>query len=351
MRYLIPVFLLTACTTPPPPDVPEEVPIGAAQGLPTLRLEAEVNVPELEDLSRFSQVAVSAQGSLLFANQQESQVLRVRHLDGSTLAFGPKGEGPGEVNEAMFLFVNDTAVVFRDPSQSRISWFGLDGRPLKSARVRMPGVNTSASAGEGQVVFGWGAGSSREVVRIDASTGATSAIDLSADSLVVAQWGGPGRQVRPTPGPWYGGFLLADARSYTIGFYDWDGNRVAVYQQPGDRPNLPTAEEVERQARNLQLSGSPMSPGRRSQLLNREQPWFANTIRQDGAGRTWVVATRFGRSEADVFLGPTFLGSLPLPCEALGPRWDLAGSWLAVICEPDDPGSTADAVVKLFEIQ
>lgn len=354
-RHDLVLLLLTACAAPPPPpSVPADAPAGAARQLPTLRLEAEVNVPDLDNLSRYSQVAVSPQGALVFANHQEAQVLRLRHRDGTALAFGSKGQGPGEVNDASFLFVTDSAVVFRDPTQGRLVWFGLDGRPIRSERARTPTVNSSAPIGGSQVLFAWGPIDPRQVVRIDTRNGATSAIDLASDSFASAHWGGSIselRQNRPVPGTWYGGFLLADQRTYTLGFYDWEGVLVEVYQQPGDRPNLPSAEEVERQVANRELTGRPLSPGKKASLEKTQQPWFANSIRQDGVGRTWLLATRFGRVEADVFLGPAFFGSLSLPCEGVGPRWDLTGTWLAIICEPDDPDSAADALVKLFEIQ
>ena len=80
--------------------------------------------------------------------------------------------------------------------------------------------------------------------------------------------------------------------------------------------------------------------------------WFTHVgpPRGDGAGRIWVLGQHADSAFADVFAGSRFLGRLPLPCRDFQGRWSLNGSWLAVVCAPDDLEADRDADLKLFRI-
>ena len=355
MRPLIPLLLLAACHAPKAPPIPAEAPTGAARELPTLRFEAEANVPDLQDLRLNSQIVVTPQGALVFESR-DALVLRVRHRDGRTLAFGHQGQGPGEVASPRFLYATDSTLVYRDLAQERIVRFGLDGTPRSSERVRLPYVNASAPIrDEEQVLFAWGqAERNRRVLRVDTRTGGVAAIDMATDSFA-RHWTYSGREhgepLPPLPGTWYGGFLLADREAYAVAFYTWAGERVGLYQQPGDSLNLPSQAQVDALVADLARAGRHLSPVQRADLLKKPQPWFTSSPRQDAEGRTWFLIDRGGRPEFDVFLGPNFLGSLAMSCLKPGLNWDLAGRWLAIICLPSDPDSEMDAMVRLYEIQ
>lgn len=358
MRTLLPLFILSACSSPTPPALPVDAPTGEARLLPTLRLEAEANVPELRDLKRGGQVAVTPQGALVFVSAGEFG-LRVRHRDGRTLAFGRTGQGPEEVATVILLQATDSAVSYRDPSQQRVVQFGLDGTFLGSVKVSLPYVhmNATAPADSGRVVFAWGpAERTPKVRRVDPRTGATTAVDVAADSFARLWTFREGEEHQamepPIPGTWYGGFLLAERNSYTVAFYTWVGERVGIYQQAGGLTNQTQPEAVDSFAAELERMGRQLSPQARERMLNKSQPWFSSSPRIDALGRTWFLVDRKGRAELDVFLGPVLLGNIPLPsCSQPGPRLDLAGRWLAVICAPTDPASDEDAVVQLYEIQ
>lgn len=357
MRTLLPLLLLSACGSPTPPAPPMDAPTGEARLLPTLRLEAEANVPELRDLKRGGQVAVTPQGALVFVSAGEFG-LRVRHLDGRTLAFGRTGQGPEEVAAVILLQATDSMVSYRDPSQQRVVQFGLDGTFQSSVKVSLPYVhmNATAPADSGRVVFAWGPMERvPQVLRLDPRTGATTTVDLAADSFA-RHWTFREHEEHtgmepPIPGTWYGGFLLAERNSYTVAFYTWAGERVGFYQQAGGLTNKTQPEMVDSFAAELERMGRQLSPQARERMLNKSQPWFSSSPRMDTLGRTWFLVDRQGRAELDVFLGPVLLGSIPLACTQPGPRLDLAGRWLAVICAPTDPASDEDAVVQLYEIQ
>jgi hypothetical protein len=143
---------------------------------------------------------------------------------------------------------------------------------------------------------------------------------------------------------------VASRRSYEVAFYDTTGVMVGV-ARPERGENRLGPDGIAALERNLATLGRALSPARRSALMNQPQPWIRARIRQDAAGRTWTLGQHGDSAFFDVFAGPSRLGRIPIPCPGLGSRWDLSGSWLAVICAPEDPASTVDAQVQIFRVE
>lgn len=324
-------------------------PISAS--LPSLRFDLSANNPMTGDVNRYSTVVIGPAGQLLFTSPREEKVLTLRMRSGRFLNFGPRGDGPGEIRDPLGYRVADSFVVVLDRANQRLSRWSHDGRLMDQRSVNIP-ISPEFVPLNGNRWLLPGAIRDRvRVVVLDGTTGAVSEINLAADSFVAAHWGNPrlAAENPPALGTWYGGFVLGDRMSYALGFFDWHGVRIGVVDQNAGR-NQPGAQAVARVAAERERTGRPLSPAATDAVARNPQPWFSRRIREDGFGRTWLIGESNDSAYADVYSGPRFLGRLVLPCLEIGPRWDLQGEWLAVICSPDDPAATMDATVKLFHI-
>lgn len=323
--------------------------------LPSLLLDTVTNNPAGDDLRLGSPIAVGPQGDLLFSTPRFDPVIQLLlRADRTRLEFARRGDGPGEARSPTPTFVSDSEVVVLDGSLSRITRWSRHGEFKRSTRLRRPVGNPIAHLSEGQWL---GSGLSHDgfsLLAIDDHTGSISEIVPPSDSFIAAHFPDERSVVRNRPalGAWSGGLALGDTRAYAIALYDWSGRRVTVIHPPVG-PNLPTEDQVQDRFLQWQRSGRPgglSDVERLKEIRTTPMPWFANRVRVDSKGRMWVVGTTGDSVFADLYAADHPLGRLQIPCRRTGGRWDLNGSWFAIVCLPDDERSDADAVVKLFRL-
>lgn len=324
----------------------------ASTALPSLRFDAAVNKPVSEDLTRYSTVLVGPDGQVLFSSPRDAEVMTLRFRSGQFVTFGPLGDGPGEIRDPLGYQVGDSSVVVLDRSNRRLSFWSMDGELLDEKQVDIPISPEVVPIGGNRWLL---PGAIRDRVRVailDGATGKLSEISLANDSFVNAHWGNPrlAAQNPPALGKWSGGFLIGNRMTYSIAFFDWNGSRIQVLDE-GRGLNQPGPDAIQRIVRERELTGRPLSPAAKAALGREAQPWFSRRVRADGSGRTWLIGESNDSAYADVYADTRLIGRLALPCQDIGPFWDLTGNWLAVVCAPDDSTATVDAVVKLFEIK
>lgn len=327
----------------PPPE---------AMHLPSLQLTRTTNNPAYADVVRYSTIAVGPSGQLLFTSPREAQTITVLSPDGRSTSFGARGDGPGEIRDPQVYQLTDSTATILDRANSRLSRWSLDGGVLDEQRINLPPLSPVVTPiADDRWLVSTTANTGIRLTILHRDGGRLEDIDVSADSFVRLRWSDP-RQVGENPpalGVWPNGFILADTRTYSLGFFDWRATRLAVVEQDSGENHL-GPEAADRLVAELALTGRRLSPAARSRLVSQARPWFSRTIRHDRFGRTWLVGEIGNSAYADVYALTERLGRLMIPCTAIGPRWDLNGDWLAVICEPDDPDAVDDAVVKLFRI-
>ena len=290
-------------------------------------------------------------GELVFAGVPGDHGVVVRTASGTSVSFGPWGDGPGEIRNPMGYGVTDSLVFIFDKANQRLSQWTIDGRFVEERQVvNLRAMFFAPLDGQRWLVPGR-VHEQMSVGVLDGETGGFTPFDLTEDAFVKGHWPTLRESFTNSPsmGVWYGGFVLGDRRTYSLGFFDWSGKRVAVYEQ-GRGPNRYSETAIERMAADFKLVGRTLSPIAKQRLRDQPAPWFSIRIRKDGLERTWLVGEHDGSTFADVFSGPDYLGRLMIPCVNVGPYWDLQGEWLAVVCKPDDPDSMDDFIVKLFRI-
>jgi len=319
--------------------------------LPSLRFEVATTHPVYESVMQTTPLLVGPGGELVFTGAPGEHGVVVRRASGTSVSFGPVGDGPREIRSPLGYGVTDSLVFIFDKSNQRLSQWTIDGSFVNERRV----VNTRAlffAPLDGQRWLMPGRlGDQLSVGVLDGETGGFTAFDLTEDVFVQAHWPSVRESFTnpPSMGAWYGGFVLGDSRTHSLGFFDWSGTRVAVYEQ-GLGLNRYSDAAIERMVADFKLVGRTLSPVAKQRLRDQAAPWFSIRIRKDGLERTWLIGEHDGSAFADVFVGPDYLGRLLIPCNSVGPNWDLQGEWLAVVCKPDDPSSMDDAIVKLFRI-
>jgi hypothetical protein len=345
---------VAACSEAPPPQVlaPPSAQLQAgARALPSLRFEVATTHPVSENVRKSTPLLVGPGGELVFVGAPGEHAIVVRRASGTSVSFGPWGDGPGEIRSPWGYGVTDSLVVIVDMSNQRLSQWTIDGSFVNERRVVISRAQFFAPLDGQRWLIPGRVRDQLSVGVLDGETGGFTAFDLSEDVFFKAHW--PGfRESLTNPismGAWYGGFVLGDGRTYSLGFFDWSGNRVAVYEQGRGRNRYSDAA-IERMVADFKLVGRTLSPVAKQRLRDQSAPWFSIRIRKDGLERTWLVGEHDGSAFADVFIGPDYLGRLTIPCVDVGPNWDLQGEWLAVVCKPDDPASMDDFIVKLFRI-
>ena len=64
----------------------------------------------------------------------------------------------------------------------------------------------------------------------------------------------------------------------------------------------------------------------------------------------WVVVNYGDSTAADVYDRDHLLGRIRLDCPGFSSRWDLSGSWLVMLCVPEEPEAMHDAEVRRWRI-
>lgn len=351
------VLLLLAvlsCSEPPPPldlALPAAQIQPGSRVLPSLRFEVATTHPVYESVMKTTPLLVGPGGELVFVGAPGEHGVVVRHPTGTSVSFGPWGDGPGEMRNPMGYGVADSVVFIFDKSNQRLAQWTLAGRFLDERPVTNLRAMFFAPLGGQRWLIPGKALDQMSVGVLDGQTGEFTALDLAEDVFVKAHWPDVRESFTnpPSIGAWHGGFMLGDSRTYSLGFFDWSGTRVAVYEQ-GLGPNRYSDAAIERMVAEFKLVGRTLSPVAKRRLRDEPSPRFSIRIRMDDLERTWLVGEHDGKAFADVFSGPEHLGRIEIPCVDVGPFWDVQGEWLAVVCKPDDPATSDAAIVKLFRI-
>lgn len=334
--------------------------VAAAEVMPTLVAEPNP-VPSLSPGSVESAVVAGADGGWLYApGDLQSSALVAVDADGrSARPLGRFGEGPGEMRASFPLWLDDTIAIGHDLATRRVVVWARDGSVRREFRPsepviplgRGPGTTLLATRFRGRV----------EVpVLVDIPTGMATDVLVPGDSVLVALFG---RDVdftarianAPAVGRWRDGIVVANGLTYMMGLWHGDGSLAAIVRHALP-PARMGAEAVARELRNLRNSPLARRPGQlerwREELEATPVQRFSHVgaPRSDGRGRLWVVVQEGDSVHADVFADTTYLGRLPVDCPGFGGRWDLAGAWLLLVCEPVDPASELDAEVRRYRI-
>jgi hypothetical protein len=225
----------------------------------------------------------------------------------------------------------------------------------------------------GAIPLLWPSGASMLAVRsgqggnlpawIDLRAGGTSVPIGTGDSLYRALFAGPAdptirSPASPVVGAWRDGLVIGDGTRFVFGLYDASG--VPRYLVQLDLPpRRRGAAEVDRllsaaEAAGMITGGSAGLAAERQRLTSETVPWvpIQSHPRHDDAGRLWIL--RFAADDgvaAELFQGEEHLGTLRFGCDGFGGEWALSGSLLALVCAPDDPLSTDDAVIQFYRIR
>lgn len=309
-------------------------------------------------LNNRTSLAVSSSGSVLFRSYSGSdEALFVADSSGRiTSRFGTQGDGPGEVRDPQPIAERSGEFVTWDPGTRRLSRWSQSGalvsenRFLQTVRPILPADRGFLGVERG------GRGSTWQPVRIAEVDGAWNYLLSSADANASTVAANPtGLTVEAIFGAWAGGFVIIDPNIYSIGFFDWRGQRVAIVEH-GGKPELPTPGRIDAFFQSMpRLKDMPaaqqaqMRETASKMLLPLVAPGSPPQV--DGKGRMWVFGYAGDNAFADLFRGQTFLGRIAVACRAFQGSFSVRGSYMAVSCFPDDDGFDGDAVIKLFRIE
>lgn len=363
VALVLPVLICSGClgrdrlanATEPPPSLttamPRLVPV-----LTTTTIDASPS-------SVYAAIRVGPQGDLLLSGQTaDGELLRLVDSTGRVRhAFGRLGEGPGEVRSPVPIGVTDSSVLAFDLRTLRVSEWDTAGRFLETHRTGTTVIPELEVPGRGWIAAGDDEGSSPVLLdRVHWTPKHLLAHDDSAYRALRPPRGDAAAVMPPVLGAWSGGFVVGNGASYRLALYDWHGTlrHLLTRDLP---PNLPSAGYLDHQAAMLATSVGPRgqrpSPADlarlRSSRARQPREWFnhVSPIGMDGRGRIWIAGPEGDSAFVDVFNAEQFLGRIHLPCADFNYRWSMQGSWLAMVCAPDDPAFAGDAVVKLFRLE
>lgn len=310
----------------------------------------------------FSRIEVGPQGHMLF-NAEGGAAFHLVLLDsaGKVLKrLAREGEGPGEARNPIPVYVGQEEAVAWDVGLLRLSEWSFDGTLRRSSTPKSTGAFVARVGNQylGFVISSTGA----KPVTLDPATGGIQDLLPPADSFYHAEFkpASPSNPVSaaPTFGEWTDGFIVANPATYHIGLYRKDGTLVRVLSRTIP-PSYPGAARLDRgmaQFRTMKIGGRLRTEAEmqviRSRAAATPVPSFAIGVplRTDAKRRIWVVGIQGDSAFADVFAAGRFLGRIGISCPGFEGKWSLSGSWLAMVCAPQDPNYDGNAVVRLFRI-
>jgi hypothetical protein len=185
----------------------------------------------------------------------------------------------------------------------------------------------------------------------------------AVDSFLAAHFdavpGKPRPAFSPIFGLWDAGFVIADASSYTLALFRWDGVLIKTLKRdlPPAHASAGRADDfVATMRRQAAARGGTIDEARIAEMKKGMAAFVlpaitpGGPIRADARHRIWTLGMEGDSAFADLFTRDKYLGRLHLPCRLFNGFWSLSGSWLAVACLPDDPNADVDAVIKTFRI-
>jgi hypothetical protein len=342
------LVLISACESgKPAPGAIESQSIAKAE-LPVLRpLGGELLITEATDGSSQPSIAVSPNAlvALISPGTEDGRMIHLLDTTGTVVAaFGPQGQGPGELSAVGSVFMSHDRLYTYDLSNRRFTVFDLAGKVLGSsedARFLLPFAVHGDSSDNLETD-----GSKYWIVRRRLS-GKDRTVINRGDSVP------PARASTPT------GFVLGDGTTYRLDRYDSKGLLLNSFGRSGLVPPRLSESQIESQMTSLARFRGPdgklLDPirleERRKELRSQEVPFFPRnrSLEFDGAGRLWIVGSIGDSAFADLFADTLFLGRLTFDCPDFRNMWALSGAWLALVCGPPE-GSDRSALVRLFEL-
>ena len=332
IKLLLPLTLYSlGCHSPASEDDPSiGISVSArSYQLPTLVLDAVTNNPEREDLSRFSTIVIGHDGALIFTSPRETLRFQLLTTDGNLVRIGRGGDGPGEIHDPLAMGLQDSTLVAFDRANMRLSTWDRAGGHLASEPSALSSLTEFVPLGGDRWLIPGPIREQLSVGILSSRTGKVHQVPLGDDSFISSNWPTLRDHASNPPalGAWSDGFVLGDTEDNQAALYGWDGARVAVIAEVIPQNASPLADTTE-------------APPR----------WFSRRMRRDAESRMWLMGARGDHTIAAVYQGDSLLGIIEIPCGDMGPRWDLNGEWLALICAPDDHLALDGAVVKKFRI-
>lgn len=334
--------------------------IDASDALPTL-VEVPVPVAAHAPGSVEGTIVAGPDGGWLYAPADlgASALVMVDSSGTRRTALGAYGAGPGEMLASFPLWLDDTIAIGHDLATRRIIVWSREGRVKREFRAGEPVV--PFARGPGNSLLGSRFRGEIEVpVLIDLGSGAVRDLLAPTDSMLRRLFRDEASVSArlanlPAIGRWRDGVVVGNGLTYELVLWNRDGTLAG--QLARDLPPvLMGPEAVERELQSLGRSPMIRSQERldriRAELEATPVRRFTHVgaPRTDGRGRLWVVVKEGDDVAADVFTAERFLGRLPLDCPGHGGRWDLNDDWLMLVCQPDDPASELDAVVRRYRI-
>lgn len=310
----------------------------------------------------YSLIAVGPQGHMLF-NAEGGAAFHLVLLDsaGKVLKrLAREGEGPGEARNPFPMYVGREEVGAWDVGLMRLSEWSFDGALRRSSTPKSAAAIVARFGNQylGLAISSTGA----RPITLDPATGSTQDLLTPADSFYHAEFkpASPTNPVSVAPvfGEWTDGFIVANPAIYHIGLYRKDGTLVRVLSRAVP-PSYPGAARLDRQmalVRSMKIGGRQRTDAEIQTIRDRAAttpfPSFAIGVplRTDAKKRIWVVGIQGDSAFADVFTAERFLGRIGIACPGFEGKWSLSGSWLAMVCAPQDPNYDGNAVVRLFRI-
>ena len=329
--------------------------------MPSTPLRFTSGSVDLSPHSTGARIRVATDGSVLFEEVSETglRMLVVDSTGRERFRFGAAGAGPAELEGALPFSVTPSSATVVDLAKLKLLTFDTAGKLV--GEVRIPSVRNQPLAqidGDRALAMTLGPDGVFPAV-IDLSDGSVHELMSKPDSFVESMGTtGLGGTATPSFGAWSGGLLIADPSNYRIALYDAQGSLVRVLQRDIPRPATSErrADALLRMFRTSPAGARASEQDlqrRKAELMEKSLDHFQPLVplMTDYAGRLWVVGPSGDSAYADVFSSERHLGRIELPCYGVGGGWAVNGRWLAMSCEPDDPESPGDAVLKLFGIR
>ena len=318
----------------------------SAQGPAILTREPTVAEVEAFEFRSAGPVVWVDDRSVAVIDRDDQNVVIVDLRSGAQRTVGRKGEGPGELSNAVLLLSDpDRGLLVGDMGLRRVSHFAGSGEFIRSQRL--PGLPIGLlSWGGDRVVAAWmelGPTPSPIVGELDLVDGQVDRwYSLFEVGLHPPEEGGPFSPPLLSVIRRREGLVLAgEGREYRILGLDADGNTLISLGRPELPARLPTDQEVaaaRQRISRLNADRPPPPPELARQMdesLREPRPFFGpGAFGLDAAGRLWVVTSRMvnDSSEIDVF---SFVGE-PLQTVRLRDRVQsvaFRGSAMAALVE------------------
>jgi hypothetical protein len=333
--------------------------VGSSTEMPGVELVFVSSDPEESPGSISSRIRVGGDGLVLMpADRSDPATMVVVDSTGELIAaFGPKGEGPNELQRALPFEMLSGGPLVVDLAKLRVLQFDSNGLVARQLELGGPTVIPVGMIDDTMMLVSVAGMQGFLPGTLDLGKGGLKLLLGKPDSVLSSFGGIMSAGPQPVFGRWANGFVVANGQEYRIALYDWEGHLIRILDRNVPAPRRSPEQAV---AEFEEFRNAP--PGRRStpaeleikraELISEDLPHFLHLARlwPDYKSRLWVVGPAGDTAYADVFSDTMFLGRLSLPCKGIERGWAVNGRWLALSCQPDDPTFEGDAVLKLFRI-